>query len=56
MIVSSVFAASSVDRGSKPASRQTNDYEIGIYCLSTNHATFRSKSKDWLAHNQENVS
>ena len=32
------------------------DYKIGICCLSTKHAVLRSKSKDWLAGNQDNVS
>jgi len=34
---------------------QTKDYEIGICCLSANHEALRSKSKDWLARNQDNV-
>jgi hypothetical protein len=32
---------------------QTKDYDIGIYYFSTNHITLRSKSKDWLAQNQD---
>ena len=35
---------------------QTNDYKIGICCFSANHAALRSKSKDWLTRNQDNVS
>jgi hypothetical protein len=35
---------------------QTKDYKIGICCFSTKHAALRSKSKDWLARNQNNVS
>jgi hypothetical protein len=35
---------------------QTKDYEIGICCFSAKHAALRSKSKDWLARNQNNVS
>jgi hypothetical protein len=30
-------------------------YIIGVCCFSTNHAQLRSKSKDWLARNQNNV-
>ena len=43
----------SVDRGFAPQSGQTKDYKIGICCFS---AASRSKSKDWLAQNQNNVS
>ena len=35
---------------------QTKDYNIGICCFSAKHAALRSKSKDWLAQNQDNVS
>jgi hypothetical protein len=52
----SVLVSSAVDRGFEPQSSQTKDYKIGICCFSTNHATLRSKSKDWLARNQNNVS
>ena len=38
-------------------SRQIKDYEIGICCFSTKHATsIRRKSKDWLVRNQNIVS
>ena len=43
-IMVSVFASSAVD------------YKIGICCFSAKHAALRSKSKDWLARNQNNVS
>jgi hypothetical protein len=52
----SVLAVSVVDRGFEPWSGQTKDYKIGTCCLSTKHAALRSKSKDWLARNQNNVS
>ena len=52
----SVLASSAVDRGFKPRSGQTKGYKIGICCFSAKHAAFRSKSKDWLARNQDNVS
>jgi len=35
---------------------QTKDYEIGICYFSSKHAALRSKSKDWFAGNQDNVS
>ena len=52
----SVLALSAVDRGFDPRSRQTEDYKIGICCFSAKHAALRSKNKDWLARNQNNVS
>ena len=52
----SVLAASVVDRGFEPRSGQIKDYKIGICCYPTVHAALRSKSKDWLVLNQDNVS
>jgi hypothetical protein len=52
----SVLVSSAVDRGFEPQSSRTKDYKIGICCFTANHATLRSKSKDWLARNQNNVS
>ena len=37
----------------EPRLCQTKDYEIGICYFFTNHRTLRSKSKDWLAQNQD---
>ena len=51
-----VFASSAVGRGFEPQSGQTKDYKIGICCFSAKNAALRSKSKDWLARNQNNVS
>ena len=51
----SVLASSVVNRGFEPWSGQTK-YKIGICCFSAKHAALRSKSKDWLARNQNNVS
>ena len=51
-----VLALSVADRGFKPGSDQTKDYKIGICCISANHAALRSKKKDWLPRNQNNVS
>ena len=45
-----------LDRGFEPRSGQTKDYIFRICCLSANHAALRSKSKDWLARNEGNVS
>jgi hypothetical protein len=52
----SVLASSAVYRGFEPRSGQTKDYKIGICCFSTKHAALRSKSKEWLARDQNNVS
>ena len=52
----SKLALSVVDRGFKARSDHTKDYEIGICCFSTKHATLRRKYKDWLSRNQNNVS
>ena len=53
----SVLASSAVDRGFECRSLgQTKDYEMGICCFSAEHAALRSKSKDCLARNQNNVS
>jgi hypothetical protein len=51
-----VLALSVVDRGFDPRSSQPKDYKIGIGCFSTKHAALRSKNKNWLAQNQNNVS
>ena len=37
-------------------SGQFKDYMIGICCFSAKHAALRSKNKDWLTRNQDNVS
>jgi len=51
-----VLISNAVDCGFEPRLCQTKDYEIGICCFSAKHAALRSKSKDWLAWNQNNVS
>jgi hypothetical protein len=55
-VMVSVLTLSAVDRGFKPLSGQTKDYEIGMCCFSAKHAALRRKSKDRLAQNQDNVS
>ena len=52
----SVLASSVVDRGFGTRSVQTKDYKIGICCFSAKHAALKSKRKDWLTQNQNNVS
>ena len=52
----SMLTSSAVNRRFELWSGQTKAYKIGICCFSTKHATFRRKSKDWLACNQNNVS
>ena len=55
-VMISMLASSVVDCGFKPLSGQTKDFQIGICCVSAKHAVLRSKSKDLLARNQNNVS
>ena len=54
-ILVSVLTSSVVDRGFDPRSRQTKDYKIGICCFSARLAALRTKSKEWLTPNQDNV-
>jgi hypothetical protein len=42
--------------GSSTGQAKTKNYEIGIYSFFAKYAALRSKSTDWLAQNQENVS
>ena len=51
-----VLTLSVVDREFEPGSVQTKDYKVDICRFSTKHAALRSKSKYWLAWNQNNVS
>ena len=55
-VMVNVLATSVVDRGFGHRLGQIKDHKIGIYCFSTKHAALRSKNKDWLARNQDNVS
>ena len=54
-VMASVLASSAVDRGFEPCVGQTKDYKISICCFSAKHAALRSKSKDRLDGNQNNV-
>ena len=51
-----VLVSSAVDRGFEPWSSHSKDYEICICCFSARHTALRSRSKDWLIRNQNNVS
>ena len=51
-----MLASSPVDRGFEPRSSQTKYYKIGICCFPAKQAALRSKNKDWLTQNQNNVS
>jgi len=51
-----MLSSRAVDRALEPRSCQTKDYEMCICCFSAKHTTSRSKNKDWLARNQNNVS
>jgi hypothetical protein len=53
--MASVLASSTVVRGLEYRLGQTKDYKLGICCFSAKHAALRSKSKDRLARNQNNV-
>ena len=48
--------SSAVNRGFEPRSGQTKDYKIDICYVFAKYAALRSKSNDWLARNQNNVS
>ena len=55
-VMVSVLASSAVDLGFEARSGQTKDIKIGICCFFAKHAELRSKNKDWLARNHNNVS
>jgi hypothetical protein len=49
-----MLTLSVVDHGFNDKSDQTKDYKIDICCFSVKHTALRSKSKEWLARNQDN--
>jgi hypothetical protein len=51
-----MLTSSAADRGFESQSGQTKDYRISICCFTAKHTTLRSKNKDWLAWNQNNMS
>ena len=52
----SVLASNAVGREFEIRSGDTKDYNICICCFTAKHAELTSKSKTWLARNQDNVS
>jgi hypothetical protein len=55
-VMVSVLTSSAADHGFKPRLGQTKDCNIGICCFSAKPVALSSKSKDWSARNQNNVS
>ena len=55
-VMVSVFTSSVINLEFKSRSGQTIHYKIGVCCFSANHAALRSKTKNWLAQNQDYVS
>jgi hypothetical protein len=55
-VMVSVLASRPVDPGFELRVGQISDYNIGICCFFAKHVALRSKNKDWLAGNQNNVS
>ena len=54
-VIASALASSAVYHGFQPRSGQTKDHKIGIFCFAK-HAALRSKSKECLARNQNDIS
>jgi len=52
----SVFTSREEDCGWSLTNKTKDLYKIGIHCFAAKHTAHRSKSKDWLAQNQDNVS
>ena len=55
-VMVSMLASSAVDYGFEPRSGQTKDYKIGICCFTAKYTALRSKNKDFLTRDQDNVS
>ena len=55
-IMVSLLTSSAVYRGFEPRLDQIKDYKTGICCFPAKHTALRSRSKDWLARNQNDVS
>jgi hypothetical protein len=52
-----MLPSSAGDLGLEPRLGQTKGYKIGICCFSAKQeAALRTKSRDWLARNQDDVS
>ena len=54
-IMVSVLSWSVMENGFKSWSCQTKNYNVSICWFSAKHAALRSKSKDWLKRNQDNM-
>ena len=52
----SVFTLRGEDCGWSLTNKTKDLYKIGIHSFAAKHTAHRSKSKDWLAQNQDNVS
>ena len=50
-----VLASSAIDCEFEPRLGQTKEYKSFFFCFSAKDAALRRKSKDWLPHNQNNV-
>ena len=55
-VMVSAVTSNAVDRVFESRSGQSKDYKIGICCFSAKHTVLRTKSNDWFAWNQDNVS
>ena len=55
-VMVSVLALSVEGHRLDPHLSQTKDIKISICCFSAKHAASRSKSKDWSAQSQNNMS
>ena len=50
-----MLASNAADHEFEPRSCPAKDYTIGMCCFHNRYTVLRSKSKDWLALNQDNV-
>ena len=55
-IMARVHASTTADGEFEPQSGQAKDYKIDICRFSFKHEALKSKNKNWLAQNQDNVS
>ena len=55
-VMVSMLGSNAVYREFEPRSGHTKDFKIDMCCFSAKHTALRSKSTDWLARNQNNVS
>jgi hypothetical protein len=55
-VMVSVFTSREEDCGWSLTNKTKDLYKIGIHSFAAKHTAYRSKSKDWLAQNQDHVS